>query len=143
MRTIQVSTDVFAALWASRPGDEQSEDEILRSLLKLKPVEAPGPETPPARAKIGYADPRNGIQFIEGFEVFRNYLGTKYKARASQGVWVRDDNGQRYPSLNALNQSIGAKFQNAWRSWYCIDGGEKKLLHDLRKQENIKRRALD
>ena len=58
------------------------------------------------------------------------------RARAINGAWVREDNGEAYPSLNALNQSIGAKLQNAWRSWYCMEGGQKKLLHDLRKQEN-------
>ena len=140
MRTIEVSTDVFAALWAARR-DEQTEDDILRTILKLKPAEKP--TAPSARAKIGYADPRNGLQFPEGFEVFRNYLGRSYCARAINGAWVRDDNGEAYPSLNALNQSIGAKFQNAWRSWHCMDGGKKKLLHDLRKEENIKRRSLD
>ncbi len=143
MRSIQVSTDVFAALWAARQGNEQTEDEILRSLLDLKPAEKraePATEPPP---KIGFADQRNGLEFPEGFEVFRNYLGTEYRARATNGAWQRVDSGKRYPSLNTLNQSIGAKFQNAWRSWYCIDGGKKKLLHDLRKEENINRRALD
>jgi hypothetical protein len=64
------------------------------------------------------------------------------RARAINGAWVREDNGEAYPSLNALNQSVGAKFRNAWRSWYCMEGGQKKLLHDLRKQENIQRRSL-
>src|SRR5215831_11517324 len=141
MRTIEVSTDVFAALWAARQDNEQSEDEILRTLLKLKPAEKP--TAPPARPKIGYADPRNGLQFPEGFEVFRNYLGTTYRARAINGAWVREDNGEAYPSLNALNQSVGAKFQNAWRSWYCMENGKKKLLHDMRDPRNIHTRSVD
>ncbi|MCC6890084.1 MAG: hypothetical protein IT536_16245 [Hyphomicrobiales bacterium] len=140
MRTIQISTDVFAALWASRRGDEQTEDEILRSLLKVKPVEPPA--TPPAtRTKIGYADPRNGLQFPEGFEVFRNYHGTRYSAKAHNGAWVREDTGEAYPSLNALNRSIGARFQNAWRGWYCMKDGRRTLLHDLRKADSIARRS--
>jgi hypothetical protein len=141
MRTIEVSTDVFAALWAARRGDEQTEDEILRTILKLKPAEKL--TAPSARPKIGYADPRNGLRFHEGFEVFRKYLGMSYRARAINGAWVREDNNEAYPTLNALNQSIGAKFQNAWRSWYCMEGGKKTLLHDLRKEESIKRRSLD
>jgi hypothetical protein len=140
MRTIEVSTDVFAALWARR-GDEQNEDEILRTLLNMKMPEPPSEAEKP-RVKIGFADQRNGLQFPEGFEIFRNYLGTEYRARAMTGAWERLDNGKRYPSLNTLNQSIGAKFQNAWRSWYCMDGGKKKLLHDMRREENIKRRSL-
>jgi hypothetical protein len=62
-----------------------------------------------------------------------------YAGRISGG----ERNGQAYPSLNALNQSVGAKFQNAWRSWYCVEGGKKKLLHDLRKEDSIRRRSLD
>jgi hypothetical protein len=140
MRMIEVSTDVFAALWARRDG-EQSEDEILRTLLKLKPADKPA--EPPARPKVGYADPRNGLQFPEGFEVFRNYLGTTYRAHAINGAWVRQDNGEAYASLNALNQSVGAKFQNAWRSWYCMKNGKKKLLHDMRDPRNIHSRSVD
>jgi hypothetical protein len=141
MRTIEVSTDVFAALWASRRDDEHSEEEILRRVLKLKPAEKP--PAPQKKSKVGFADPRNGLQFPEGFEVFRNYKGTTYRARATEGEWVRLDNEHPFSSLNSLNQSIGAKFQNAWRSWYCMHEGKKKLLHDLRKEENIKRRSLD
>lgn len=140
MRTIQVSTDVFAALWASRQGNEQSEDEILRGLLKLKAEERP--QMPRATGKTGFNDGPNGLRFPEGFEIFRNYLGKEYRARATSGAWVRLDTGKPYPSLNQLNQSIGAKFQNAWRSWYCTDGGRRKLLHDLRDPVNIKSRAI-
>jgi hypothetical protein len=140
MRTIQISTDVFAALWAARRGNEQSEDEILRSLLKLKAEERP--DIPSATGKTGFNDGRNGLRFPEGFEIFRKYLGQEYRARATGGAWVRLDTAKRYSSLNELNQSIGAKFQNAWRSWYCIDGGKRKLLHDLRDPANIKSRAI-
>lgn len=140
MRTIQISTDVFAALWAARQGNEQTEDEILRTLLKMKAQ--PAPKETKQTTRIGFADSRNGVSFTEGFEIFRNYLGTEYRARAIAGKWVRADNGQKYDSLNTLNQSIGAKFQNAWRSWYCMDNGKRKLLHDLRDRSRIHSRAL-
>jgi hypothetical protein len=140
MRTIQVSTDVFAALWAARSGDEQSEDDVLRRILKLKPAKLP--TIPRATGKTGFNDGRSGLCFPEGFEIFRNYLGQSYRARATGGRWARFDNGDTYSSLNELNQSIGAKFQNAWRSWYCMDGGRRKLLHDLRDPDNIHRRSI-
>jgi hypothetical protein len=58
--------------------------------------------------------------------------------------WIRQDNNEAYPSLNALNQSIGAKFQNAWRSWHCMENGKKKLLHDMRIEGSPgKARALE
>jgi hypothetical protein len=78
MRTIQISTDVFAALWAARRGDEQTEDEILRVLLKLKAQERP--PIPTATGKTGFNDGRNGLRFPESFEIFRKYLGTEYRA---------------------------------------------------------------
>jgi hypothetical protein len=140
VRTIQVSTDVFAALWAARSDDEQSEDDILRRILKVKPAK-PAPTIPEATGKTGFNDGRNGLRFPEGFEIFRNYLGQSYRARATGGRWARLDTGDTYPSLNELNQSIGAKFQNAWRSWYCMDGDRRKLLHDLRDPDNIHRRS--
>jgi hypothetical protein len=140
MRTIQISTDVFAALWAARRGNEQSEDEILRSLLKLKAEERP--EIPRATGTTGFNDGRNGLRFPEGFEIFRKYHGQEYRARATGGEWVRLDTAKRYSSLNELNQSVGAKFQNAWRSWYCNDGGKRRLLHELRDPANIKSRAV-
>jgi hypothetical protein len=139
MRTIQISTDVFAALWAARRGNEQTEDEILRVLLKLKAAERP--PIPRATGKTGFNDGRAGLRFSEGFEIFRNYLGTEYRARATNGSWVRLDTAKSYPSLNQLNQSIGGKFQNAWRSWYCTENGKRRLLHELRDPQNIHKRS--
>lgn len=37
MRSVQVSTDVYAAIWSKRQASEDSEDAILRRLLQIQP----------------------------------------------------------------------------------------------------------
>ena len=38
MRTIEISTDVFSAIWKNRLSGEESEDAILRRLLAVEPI---------------------------------------------------------------------------------------------------------
>src|SRR3974390_1730864 len=94
-RTIQVSTDAFAAIWADRRAGENSEDAIIRRKFN---VEAPPtevqPDAPPSTARRpspsgpGYYDRRFGVQFAEGFEIFRHYKGADYSAKATSGAWL-------------------------------------------------------
>ena len=68
MRSIQVSTDVFQAIWAKRNPDQETEDEILRDILKL----------PPARdiaVTVGFHNSRYGVQLPVGFTIRRDYKG--------------------------------------------------------------------
>ncbi|WDR03098.1 hypothetical protein PSQ19_02530 [Devosia algicola] len=49
-RTIPVSTEVFAAIWAARKTGEETEDAILRRILQCaNPIEAPNPTQEQAR----------------------------------------------------------------------------------------------
>ena len=50
----------------------------------------------------------------EGLEVFRNYKRKEYKAIARQGVWLREDTGERHPTLNQVNESIVSGNENVW-----------------------------
>jgi hypothetical protein len=117
MRTIQISTEVFAAIWKARREGEPSEDAILTRLLKVET----GRETSGQHRDIGYRDPRYGVEFPEGFEIFRSYLGKDRRARAVGGNWTELETGKRYPSLNELSRGIGAKTENAWINWFYLD----------------------
>src|SRR5689334_20264839 len=100
-RTLVVSTPVFAAIWSARRDGEDTEDAILRRLLKCAPgerIEKPRPQG----SVGGVFDARNNVAFDEGFEIFRNYKGKEYKAVATGGAWLRLDNNQRFPTLNQL-----------------------------------------
>jgi hypothetical protein len=135
MRSITVSTDTYAAIWGARQPGEDSEDAILRRILKVprdsSTKAANGRSTPD---KIGFRDSRFGFEVPEGFEIFRTYLGTDYRAMAKDGSWVLAHTGKSYPSLNQLSRAIGAKVENAWQNWYFTGAdGKRQLITSLRK----------
>jgi hypothetical protein len=134
MRSIPVSTDTYAAIWARRQPGEESEDDILARVFKVARVPAIKPANGRSTLnKVGFRDPRFGIELAEGFEIFRTYLGTDYRATAKDGGWVLAHTGKSYPSLNQLSRAIGAKIENAWNNWYYAGAdGKRQLITTLR-----------
>jgi hypothetical protein len=138
MRTIQVSPDVFAAIWSIRKPGQDTEDAILRGVFQL-PTVAAQPERD-IITTVGFHDPRYGVELPVGFQIFRMYKGKEYRAQAIQGFWHW--NGTGYPTLNKLNRAIGiAGPENAWKAWYYMDGTRRRALSDLRDQSTIVRRG--
>ena len=130
-RTIAISTDVFAALWARRKDGEESEDAILRRVL-----DCGGPSRTNAHVTIegGVHDLRNNVHFTRGFTALRTYKRKEYEAVAQDGAWLRKDNGKHYPTLNQLNASIAAGAENIWNgNWkYRSEDGRLRSINDLR-----------
>jgi hypothetical protein len=143
MRTIVISTDVFAALWARRQPDEDGENAVLERLLGL-------PKGPPidaqalvfndrGRARNAGADGQGGIynhwfdvHFPAGFEVFRNYKGREYRAMVRDGRWVMD--GRNFPSLFSLSMAIIDSRENPWMHWkYRNAKGQADFISALRR----------
>lgn len=115
MRQIETSTDVYAAIWAARQPGEDTEDAILRRMLKVptrKPIESAA-----KTAIIGFHEPRFDVTLSEGFEIFRRHKGTEYRARAISGRWQLVGTGKSYPSLNQLSRATSGNIENAWRNW--------------------------
>lgn len=134
-RTITISTEVFAAIWANRQDGEETEDAILRRMLDCNPAPANGQETAPtSHLNGGVYDTRNDVHFPRGFAIFRTYKHRHYEAIAQDGVWVRKDNGERYPTLNQLNSSIAAGAENVWNgNWkYRDKDGSVQSIDRLR-----------
>ena len=102
MRNIQISTDVFAAIWAARKEGEDSEDAILRRILRLASV------TATSDRRIGFRDSRYNFEVPEGFEICRTYKGQEHRAVATNGSWRLTSSGKHYPTLNELSVGIGA-----------------------------------
>ncbi len=131
-RTITVSTSVFAAIWANRRDGEETEDTILGRLLGCgdgaRSNQADGVDD------SGVLDSRNDVHFPEGFELFRNYKRKEYKAIAHSGVWIREDTGERFPTLNQLNESIVSGNENVWNgNWkYRTPDGTFRSIDTLR-----------
>jgi hypothetical protein len=132
-RTIPVSTDVFAAIWAQRQNGEESEDAILRRLLGCAPAR-PAPANEDSPGVAGFKDKRNGVTFPAGFTIFRTYKRKEYSAVAENGLWRRTDTGETYDSLNQLNASIAAGNENVWNgNWKFKDSdGTIKSIAALR-----------
>jgi hypothetical protein len=143
MRSIQVSPDVFSAIWAARKGGQDDEDAILRGVFKL-----PSRENQPERdlhVSVGFHDPRYGVKLEPGFTIYRTYKGKDYTATAVQGFWVSSADRTGYPTLNELNKSIGiAGPENAWAAWFYDDKdtGRARPLSDLRDPNKIVRRKV-
>src|SRR5260370_42690897 len=89
MRSIQVSTDTFAAIWVDRRAGENSEDAILRRKFNVEvaqtDVHAPSSAHRPSPS-VGFYDRRYALAFPEGFEIFRHFKGSDYSAKATSGA---------------------------------------------------------
>lgn len=133
-RTIVISTDVFATIWAQRREGEETEDTILRRVLGCGTAEK-HVLAEPAHADGGVHDTRNRVHFPEGFRAIRTYKRKEYAAVATAGAWVREDTGARYPTLNQLNDTIAAGPENIWNgNWkYRDTEGSLRSINDLRR----------
>jgi hypothetical protein len=146
MRSIQVSVETFAAIWADRRAEENSEDAILRRKFSLQAAPTEFPAAPAsadqrrAPSGPGYHDRRFGVHFAEGFEIFRHYKGTDYSAKATSGAWLLMNTGDLYPSVNSLSKAIGAH-EDAWHGWRHRDeDGRVHPIAELRDESKITKR---
>lgn len=129
MRPVNVTTDVYAAIWAARHPGEDSENAILSRILGV-PLESVAPRA--QSSYVGWSDPRFDISLPEGFEIFRVYKGTEYRAKASGGRWALSD-GRVFASLNQLSKATSGNTENAWRNWYFMGkDGKRHLVEGLR-----------
>ena len=129
-RTISVSTDVFAAIWATRQEGEDREDDILRRILGIVKSEEDAKTRQALQGSGGCHDRRNNVHFPQGFEIFRTYKRKDYRAIAQDGNWLRLDTTELYPTLNQLNTSIAAGAENVWNgNWKFKD--ESGTIHSI------------
>ncbi len=130
-RSIPISTDVYAAIWRAQQPGEETEEDILRRVLGVPSKQTPPPTSP---SRIGFSDPRFNIALPEGFEIFRTYKGTEYRAKAVDGKWLLMSTGDMHPSLNQLSRAVSGNVENAWNNWYYLDkNGKRQLVDKLRK----------
>jgi len=139
VRTIQVSEGTYAAIWAAwREGDE-GEEGVLRRVLGMATKSAVrAATTGKGRSHI---DARYGVEFPEGFEIFRIFKGKERSAVVQDGNWMADNN-RLATSLNQLSRHIGAPTENAWLGWNYKDGEKVRPVADLRDPSKIRRRVV-
>lgn len=130
MRSIDIATDVFAAIWSARQEGEDTEDAILRRVL----LGSTSTQVPMGDG-IGVRDDRHKIDFPDGFRVTRVFKRIPYEAVARGGAWELVPGGVRYSSLNQLSRGIGAGVENAWRAWqYQHESGALRPVSELREK---------
>lgn len=134
LRTIGVSTEVFAAIWANRQGGEETEDAILRRVLACSSEPRAEPISSSA-SSFGVRDERNRVDFPEGFEIYRSYKHRDFVAVASGGAWLRKDTGEQFATLNQLNASIAVGAENVWSGiWkFKNSDGVSRSIGELRR----------
>ncbi len=132
MRTITVSSDVFAAIWKAHKEGDETEDAILRRVFKLP--SAPFVETPASGRLGGFYDERSGVHFPQGMRIFRVYKGFKREAIAENDRWFVPATGKSYHSLHKLSQSVNNNGnENAWMNWkYRDEDGNDHIINELR-----------
>jgi hypothetical protein len=135
MRTLEVGESTYAAIWAAWKEGDDGEEGVIRRLLGLKISGSNGD-----RKKTGFRDKRYGVEFPEGFRIFRTFKGKDYWAIAQNGVWVRENN-RHVPSLNQLSAQIGAPTENAWTGWHYDTGEGVAPIATLRDPARVRRRS--
>ncbi len=133
MKTITISSDVFAAIWKAHKEGDETEDAILRRVFKLPP--APAAVAHSGGRMGGFYDERSGAHFPEGMRIFRVYKGRKYEAIAERDRWFVPSTGKSYHSLNKLSQSVNpGGTENAWLNWrYTDEEGKDHFIDEIRK----------
>jgi len=140
MRAINVSTGVYAAIWSQHEPGEENEDAILRRILRVAEdaPATPEPIASPGANGVGLRDERNGINFPEGFEIYRNYKGTTYRARATGGKWLLLIDNCQYASLHKLSSAVVNGPENAWWAWrFQQPDGREGPIANLRDPSKI------
>jgi hypothetical protein len=141
MRTVTVSSDVFAAIWKSRKEGEESEDAILRRIFKLPRSLVPESYSAASGRMGGFYDERSGTHFPEGMRIHRTFKGQKVEAIAHLDRWWMPVTGKSFRSLNALSKHVNTSSnENAWVNWKYMDPetGRGRLIDEWRKEKGLK-----
>lgn len=139
MRSIQISTEVFAAIWAARQPGEDTEDQVLCRIFHIKP---PAGADALTLKPAGFASKRYKFSVPEGFRIERNFKGRDYEAQATSGGWKLDGSNRIVSSPSALSDLIGTGVENVWNNWFYVDpDGKRRPISDLRNPETIRRRG--
>ncbi len=142
MRSISISTDVFAAIWANRGPGEETEEAILRRVLGLRNDAELIQSGLQILADQANSDDRYGVQWEEGFEIFRDYKGRHYRAKRSGGKWLLLTDNTLYTSLHKLSTAVVHGNENAWKNWkFQASDGHEAFIHSLRDISKVAQRT--
>lgn len=141
MRTISVSTEVYAAIWSKRGPGQESEDDILRNVLGVS--SKAHASSPPVNGAGGGVYAANvDVRFPEGFEIFRTYRNKDFRAKATGGRWLLENDRQSYPSLHKLSWAVVEGHENSWNAWkYRRPDGSVGYINEMRDRNKVRQQV--
>ena len=115
MATIEIDFEVWKKITSMRKSESDSENDVLRRLLKLgeskaaKPV--PAPNEKPWVIK--------GVSIPHGTKFKFTHKGNVYTATVIDGR-LETSNGNRYTSPSAAASEFTGTNVNGWITWECL-----------------------
>lgn len=132
MTTIAIDFDVYKALTSLRATEAETENDVIRKLLKLPPVAVT--VTPTVAPVEGPALVCKGVTFPAGTKLRALFKGAEHAAFVEKGaIWV---SGKRHTSPSAAANQITKSGVNGWTFWECQLPGttEWRSINALRKE---------
>jgi len=114
MRTIEIDFEVYKELTIRRATEEVTFNDVIRELLKLKPVSKENKQILSEDKKPWIY---KGVSFPHGTEFRGTYKGEPYSGKVIDGGLVVD--GQRFNSPSAAAVHITGTSVNGWIFWQC------------------------
>ena len=135
MRTIEIDFDVHKAIELERASFSETENDVLRKLLKLGEASV----TTPAAETGGVPWSRKGVTLPHGTRLRMQYNGQQYSGTVENGEWVVE--GERFTTPSgaasrvAVTKNGNHTSLDGWAYWYVKRPGDRdwieirQLLH--------------
>jgi len=132
MQTIQIDFDVFKAITVRRPSAAVTENDVLREVFGLPPLQGGKASTKPSRgrSKIG-GWMSEGVNFPIGTTLQHRFRGGRIAAAKIVANGVEYD-GQVYPGLSPAAAAASGHQANGWQFW------ELNTLFGWRKADSLR-----
>lgn len=119
--SIEIDLDIYKLIQAERKSFDETDNEILRRLLKLRPREVSDLEE--GGLHIGY-----GVFLPNGTLLKRKYKGVLYEAPVKEGkIWVK---GKSFTSPSGAAVEVTGSAVNGWQFW-AVQRPEEKTYPKL------------
>jgi hypothetical protein len=134
MQSVEIDFDVFKALTSLRTSEEDTYNDVLRSLLKLPSNKlAQSAEQMLRASQAGKIWQTGGVSFPAGTEFRARYKGETYVGTIDAGaLWVA---GKRAVNPSSAANMITGNNVNGWRFWEArLPGQQWRRMDFYRKR---------
>lgn len=115
--TIEVDFEVYKTLTFKRESEAHSYNDVLRSLLGLKPVRTGNRADSGGRSWV-----TEGVQFPHGTDFRMKHKTSFHYGKVEDGALVVD--GQRFTSVSRAARHVTGNSVNGWILWWAKRPGD-------------------